>query len=109
MFRGMLKQRGLRVVSTSGCSCKRWRSNVERNALCMLYGMLWKCYGKSEVGTGDRPFLFDLFSLLSGYFCFVGFSLSSLSFFSYKSIRTFSYDLEECLIGFLWGYQETNV
>ena len=37
-----------------------------------------ECYGKSEVGTGDRPFLFDLFSLLSGYFCFVGFSLSFL-------------------------------
>ena len=38
-------------------------------------------YGKSEVGTGDRPFLFDLFSLFSGSFCFVGFSLSSLLFF----------------------------
>ena len=37
-----------------------------------------ECYGRSEVGTGDRPFLFDLFSLLSGYFCFVGFSLSFL-------------------------------
>jgi len=41
-----------------------------------------ECYGKSEVGTGDRPFLFDLFSLLSGYFCFVGFSLSFLFLFS---------------------------
>ena len=46
-----------------------------------LYGMLWKVW-MGEVGAGDRPFLFDLFSLLSGYFCFVGFSLSSLSFFS---------------------------
>ena len=63
-------------------SCKRGRSNNERYALCMLYGMCMECYGKSEVGTGDRPFLFDLFSLLSGYFCFVGFSLSSLLFFS---------------------------
>ena len=49
------------------------------------YGtFIWKGNGTKkmgEVGAGDRPFLFDLFSLLSGYFCFVGFSLSSLSFF----------------------------
>ena len=59
--------------------------DVGAQELCsvvLINGMCMECYGKSEVGTGDRPFLFDLFSLLSGYFCFVGFSLSSLSFFS---------------------------
>ena len=55
----------------------------DKPCVCYMecYGMLWDV-GMCEVGAGDRPFLFDLFSLLSGYFCFVGFSLSSLSFFS---------------------------
>ena len=59
--------------------------NEEGLAPGNMYYFKWngmECYGKSEVGTGDRPFLFDLFSLLSGYFCFVGFSLSFLFLFS---------------------------